>query len=190
MLDSIWFSFCCIFSHLFLPFPVYFSNANASSILSNIQLMFNSRKVLISKMGQSLKMMCTTHLFELSRLHCAAGFIVNPEEHEGRCLKCKILQYVSRCTVYFCYSFILYVLKTRELVWNIHLVVFLLPLSYQDEWCTMQNGDNLSCCCKFCKFRWKINHFAKFLQITIRNPPHWTNFENYNEKPTTLHKCG
>ena len=116
VLDSIWFSFCCIFSHLFLPFPVYFSNANASSILSNIQLMFNSRKVLISKMGQSLKMMCTAHLFELSRLHCAAGFIVNPEEHEGGCLKCKILQYVSRCTVYFCYSFIVYVLKTRELV--------------------------------------------------------------------------
>ena len=67
----------------FLPFPVYFSNANATSILSNIQLMFNSRKVLISKMGQSLKMMCTAHLFELSSLHCAAGFIVNPEEHEA-----------------------------------------------------------------------------------------------------------
>ena len=181
-----WFSFCCIFPYLFLPFPVYILNANATSILSNIQLMFNSRKVLISKMGQSLKMMCTAHLFELSSLHCAAGFIVNPEEHKDWCLKCKILQYVSW---YFLYVFILYPQNKRiSMKYSPGCIFTAVVIS---RW-VMHNAERgqFILCCKFCKFRWKINHFAKFLQITIRNPPHCTNFENYNEKPTTLYKCG
>ena len=91
-------------------------------------------------------------------------------------------------------------LKTKELVWNIHLVVFLLPLSYQDEWCTMQNGDNLSSAANsanfveksttlqnFCKLPSGIHHIAEILKITMKNQPHCTIVGNYYERSAILH---
>ena len=206
-----WFSFCCISPYPFLPFPVYILNANAIFIFSNIQLMFNSRKVLISKMGQSLKMMCTAHLFELSSLHCAAGFIVNPEEHEDWCLKWKVLQYVSR---YFLYVFILYVqnksismkyspgcIFTAVVIsrWVMHnaergqfiLLLQILQISLKNQpLCKIfanyhQESTTLH---KFWKLQWKTNHIAQLWVITMKDPLYCTILANYDEKSTRMHK--